>query len=32
MTMRRGHHFSSVVKAMGAPEGEAEEMAATPSQ
>jgi acetolactate synthase-1/3 small subunit len=32
MTMRRGHHLSSVMKAMGTPEGEAEEMAATPPQ
>jgi acetolactate synthase-1/3 small subunit len=32
MTMRRGNHLSSVMKAMGAPESEAEEMAPTPSQ
>jgi acetolactate synthase-1/3 small subunit len=29
MTMRRGHHLSSVVKAMGPQENDAEEMAAT---
>ena len=32
MTMRRGNHLSSVVKAMSPPESEAEEMAPTPSQ
>jgi len=32
MTMRRGNHLSSVMKAMDTPESEAEEMAATPSQ
>jgi hypothetical protein len=32
MTMRRGHHLSSVMKAMGTQDSEAEEMAATPSQ
>ena len=32
MTMRRGHHFSSVIRAMGTQESEAEEITVTPSQ